>query len=208
MKYFYSAYCFFFIICFGSIQSSAQYSPVWASYFGGDKTRVTVVKYDTINHYIYIAGNTIAQSGIASPSSHQTTFSGGDFYKNDLFLAKFDTTGQRIWATYYGGSGDDNGVDLAIDYSGDIYISGCSLSDTGIATSGSFMPIRAAASYFLAKFNAAGQRLWGTYYGSQLANYSGSVTITPNIFIDRNNDVILSGTTLDADNIATPGAHQ
>ncbi|MCX6163526.1 MAG: hypothetical protein NTU73_01470, partial [Ignavibacteriae bacterium] len=52
---------------------------------------------------------------------------------NDTYLAKFDSTGQRIWSTYYGAGGYDYGTAISID--GDIqYMLGYSTSLDSIAT--------------------------------------------------------------------------
>ena len=48
---------------------------------------------------------------------------------------KFDATGNRLWATYYGGTAGEYGQRYA-DASGNVYLAGYSSSNTGIASGG------------------------------------------------------------------------
>ncbi|MBX3165616.1 MAG: T9SS type A sorting domain-containing protein, partial [Bacteroidetes bacterium] len=76
--------------------------------------------------------NTNSTAGIAS-GGHQNTHGGGI----DAFLVKFDGSGVRQWATYYGGSGSDYGLSCAADGSGNVYLAGyAASSSTGIASGG------------------------------------------------------------------------
>jgi hypothetical protein len=69
-----------------------------------------------------------------------------------------------VWNTFLGGSGDDSGIGIAVDESGNIYISGDSSSTWG-------SPIRAytANGYttdgFVAKLNPSGSLIWNTFLG-------------------------------------------
>lgn len=202
----------FISFIFISLHTHAQLNPEWVSYYGGDSTRIGVIKYDSINNCVYVGGYTAALSGIASTGAHQTVFGGSAApYNTDGFLAKFDTSGQRIWATYYGGNGRDEISSIALDSTGNIYICGYTSSTNNIASTGGFMPQRLSAHIFLAKFNPNGQRLWGTYYGSNSppdSTYFTSGTSYPKLAIDTENNIYLAGCTSDAINIATPGSHQ
>src|SRR4030095_13819633 len=94
----------------------------------------------------------------------------------DAFLAKFDTTGQLIWSTYYGGAWADRARGVGCDQVGNVYLSGFTESDSSIATSGAFQENWSkgydnindrAEDAFIVKFNSAGLRQWGTYYGGK-----------------------------------------
>jgi hypothetical protein len=79
-----------------------------------------------------------------------------------------DPTPSLVWATYYGGSSAvDQLQSIDKDAAGNIYISGFTQSSNNIATSGTYQPSLAGtfSDMFLAKFTAAGVRLWGTYVG-------------------------------------------
>ena len=79
----------------------------------------------------------------------------------DAFLVKFDSSGNRMWGTYFGGEGDEdaiNGVDVA--YNGNIVVTGSTNSPSGIATPNAFQTaIDSVNMYdaFIASFSSSGQ---------------------------------------------------
>lgn len=105
----------------------------WATYFGGPSLdMVNDITSDT-NNFIYIAGETWSQSGIASLGSHQETFGGG---ADDAFIASFDLSGNRLWSSYFGGENQDKGSGITAKGNQDIYLIGRTNSIANIATTG------------------------------------------------------------------------
>jgi hypothetical protein len=171
----------------------------WATYFGGRKKDVgTSVACDKFGH-VFITGFTKSDTGIATPGAFQEQIGGSTvrYYDIDCFLAKFDTSGNLKWATYYGGKNDDGAYGISCDNIGDAYICGVTNSDSGIATSGSFISVHHYSSVywvtscFLAKFDSSGQRNWGTYLDDGFtSNHVSSLAC------DTTNCVYVCGTTL------------
>jgi hypothetical protein len=181
----------------------------WGTYYGGtgfDSGRSCVIDA-TGNVYMagFTASSTVTGTVIASTGAHQTAYGGG---VNDAFIVKFNASGVRQWGSYYGGSGDDLGYSCSIDASGDVYMAGRTDSNTGtvIATASSNQSTYGGGTYdaFLAKFDAAGVRQWGTYYGGTGTDYGfgSSIDATGNVYISGETS---SGTTT---LIATSGSHQ
>jgi hypothetical protein len=142
-------------------------------------------------------GSTLT-SNIVSTGAHQTTVS-----VNTAFLMKFDANGVRQWGTFYGTSGDDFGAACAADASGNVFLAGASGGTTGIATAGSHQPNKdISTDAYLVKFNAAGVRQWGTYFGKEYGEEATSVAV------DNNGDVYMAGTGGPSVNFGTPGTHQ
>src|SRR5205823_160804 len=57
----------------------------------------------------------------------------------DAFVAKLNATGNAlVYSTYLGGSAYDNGVGIALDASGSVYVIGWSNSDNFPTTAGAF----------------------------------------------------------------------
>jgi len=74
---------------------------------------------------------------IATPEAHQVTFAGGI----DAFLVKFNTAGQRLWGTYYGGDLTDRSGNCAADTNENIYMTSYRTNSTNnISTPGSHQP--------------------------------------------------------------------
>lgn len=179
----------------------------WGTYYGGHsniEAGFSCAPDGLGNVFLcgYSASNT--STLIASPGSHQPIMAGAQ----DGFLAKFNsTTGLRIWGTYYGGSFVDRAYSCTSDASGNIYLGGSADSNTGtvIATPGSHQSIGNTNNGFLAKFDNAGVRLWGTYYSAPSGGevvYSTSIDALGNIYI-AGQTASQSGTA-----IATPFSHQ
>ena len=164
--------------------SFAQNNRLWATYYGGagDDIGNSVVTDAAGN--VYMAGFTDNNSNIAS-GGFQNTFGGG----HDAFLVKFDASGNRLWATYYGGVGNEYGLNIATDIVGNVYLSGFTDSTSGIASGGYQNTYGGGGDAFLVKFNAAGSRLWATYYGGSGEDWGCGVAT------DAFGNVFLSGFT-------------
>ncbi len=83
---------------------------------------------------VYLSGGTTSSSEIAS-GGYQNTLGG----ESDAFLAKFNVSGIRQWATYYSGTGSDgadSGINVVLSLDGSIYISASTNSETSIASNG------------------------------------------------------------------------
>ena len=172
----------------------------WGTYFGGVLSEELGSCIVSNSGSIYVSGNTSSTSGIASAGAHQTVYGGGGY---DCYMEKFDPAGVRLWGTYYGGAGDDSPGYLTVDKQGNVYLTGSTTSDTGIATNGSWQSSRnGEEDAFLAKFDSNGVRQWGTYYGGEL--YDGANNCTT----DSTGNVYIAGCTSSLTGIASPGAHQ
>ena len=180
---------------------------LWGTYYGGNGFDVASSCTTDAQGNVYVTGSTDSVNGsaIATSGSYQTTQQGGSGMP-DAFLVKFNSSGQRQWGTYYGGSGYDLGNSCAVDALGNMYVAGFTDSGNGIASAGSHQPASSGGSYdaYLVKFNSSGQRQWGTYYGDAFTDY-GIACAT-----DAAGNVYLAGTTGSPYGtfIATPGSQQ
>jgi len=70
-----------------------------------------------------------APANICNGTCGPTNPGNGDV-KPDMYVAKLDSTGQTLlFATYLGGSDDDEGINLALDTDGSVYVAGFSHSE-------------------------------------------------------------------------------
>ena len=110
---------------------------------------------------------------------------------------------QRVWGTYFGGTTSDIISDMAIDASGNIYVTG----ETPVIQ-GSLQQVHSTIAHnggtdgFVAKFNPNGVLLWGTYFGGTGADYGKKIAV------DNNGDVYVAGYSSSSDGIGSAGAFQ
>jgi len=109
----------------------------------------------------------------------------------DAFLTKYDSLGTRQWTKYIGTAGTDWGQAVAVDGSGNIYITG--------SVSGSFagMTYTGGKDVFLAKFDPSGNRIGFTQWGTSNDNFGYGVTLdgSGNVFVTGPTDDDLDGQT-------------
>lgn len=156
----------------------------WGTYYGGDEFNADLGYACTtdLNGNVFLAGSTNSTDGIAS-GGHQNNIGG----LIDAFLVKFDPNGERQWATYYGGSAVDHGFACATDAAGNVFVAGLAQSPEGIATQGAHSTgndLLTGGDAFVVKFNGAGQRQWGTYYGGSVGDkaYACAVDGAGNVY--------------------------
>jgi gliding motility-associated-like protein len=151
----------------------------WGTYCGGNnRDAILDSKLDSNGDLIFL-GITNSTSGIATPNSYQEMNNG-----LDGFLVKFDTNGNRIWGTYFGGNSDDLFFNLGIDASDNLYCFGQTYSTINISTTGVFQEIYKSNqlnhSGCIFKLNPNGFKTWGSYFFPE--TLGGSVSKTGNVY--------------------------
>jgi PKD repeat protein len=167
---------------------------LWSTYYGGEHddygNAVAVDPFDNV----FLTGFTMSAIGIASDLSFDSDL---DF--SDAFLVKFDSLGNWLWATYFGGEGGENGLGCATDNWGNVFIGGPTGSTTAIAFDAYKDTISGLADCFIAKFDSLGNRLWSTYVGGEDMENGGYLAC------DSNGVVYLTGYTNSVSGLAFDG---
>jgi hypothetical protein len=141
---------------------------VYSTYLGGSNyDYADGLAVDGIGD-VYITGYTYGS--FPTINAYQGTFGGAP---TDAFIAKFhydpiETTLLRVYSTYLGGNNRDEGSDIAVDNSGNVYV-------TGETSSGNFPLLNAFQNSnnggydaFVTKVNAAGNALvYSTFLGGE-----------------------------------------
>lgn len=140
----------------------------------------------------YVTGNTSSSNFPTKGSS--TTYGG----KGDAFVAKLNSAGSAlVYSTYLGGSGADFGLGIALDSSGEAYVTGSTQSTNFpvVPVASAFQPKNHGASdAFVAKVKADGSGLvYSTYLGGSGAD-SGQ-----GIAVDSSGAAYVTGLTYSAD---------
>ncbi|MBS7254424.1 DUF7948 domain-containing protein [Flavobacterium branchiicola] len=174
----------------------------WGTYYGGlINESINSILIDS-NENFYIFGETSSKENISTPNSHQ--INAGNLINDtpDGFIAKFNTSGIRQWATYYGGSDIDGILDAEFDSDGNIIVLGSSRSNNNISSVNSYQETNHKLDGFLAKFTPNGNRVWGTYFGGEGDDYFA------NIGLDSNDNIYSFGETNSLLNISNSGVFQ
>jgi hypothetical protein len=151
--------------------NAAGSSLVYATYLGGDYVaHGSGIAVDSSGN-AYVTGWT-GSSNLATAGAYQTVYAGG----NDAFVAKLNAAGSAlVYATYLGGSGDDRGLGIAVDGSGNAYVTGYTDS-TNFPVFNAFQSVSGGSGdAFVTVFNASGSALlYSTYLGGNGADNAGA----------------------------------
>ena len=128
----------------------------------------------------------------------------------NVFVAKIGAGGSGlVYSTYLGGSANDQGLGIALDAAGNVYVVGQAQSVNYPTTAGAFQTACRVdesgncADAFLSKLSADGSALlYSTYLGGSASDTATSVAV------DSAGNVYLAGQTQSSDYPATAGAFQ
>jgi hypothetical protein len=136
-----------------------------------------------------------ASSNLTPPLINAGTFFQGVGGGNtDIVIAKFNQTKSLVWCTYYGGSNVDEPSAITTDATGNIIITGSTLSPNfpvqdpggGAYFQGAYVA-GGGSNAFILKFSNIGNRIWATYFATY---YSVGAELTT----DNCNNIYVIGT--------------
>jgi gliding motility-associated-like protein len=105
---------------------------------------------------------------------------------NDVFVVKYDNSGNAIWAR--NGIGQSEGSGIAADDSGNVYVTGI-FRDSSI-TFGSFVLTNStplSCDIFLVKYNSLGNVVWAVQSAGNMCDVATSITV------DHSQNIIITG---------------
>ena len=151
--------------------------------------------------HAYVTGETFSSDFPTTAGALQTSFRGGD----DAFVSKLNSTGSAlVYSTYLGGSNFDGSSGVAVDSSGDTYVTGSTQSIDFPTTPGALQTtLRGLSAAFVSKLNSTGSALvYSTYLGGSF--FEGGLGVV----VDSSGDIYVTGITQSIDFPTTPGALQ
>jgi Secretion system C-terminal sorting domain/Beta-propeller repeat len=181
---------------------------IYSTIIGGDLEDFGLgIAVDTAG-YVYVTGET--QSGDFPTLNAIQPDLGGDLWiDSDAYISKLDPYGSLVYSTYLGGEGNDIGYDIAVDLSGNAYITGKTISwefpvENAYQDSLAILDIFTWGSdAFVSKLNSDGSAfIFSTYLGGGGGDEGRAITL------DINRNIYLAGQTGSSDYYITPGAYQ
>ncbi|HBY19785.1 MAG TPA: hypothetical protein DEG71_02065, partial [Clostridiales bacterium] len=145
-----------------------------------------IAKYNTDGECIWVKSNGGEKGNSITTDVLGNIYVTGDFYgtvifgddtlvntssSSDVFITKYNSNGECLWAKSAGGNGVNHGRSITIDGLGNIYITG---NFGGTITFGTHT-LSSLGEVFVAKYDSNGECLWAKSAGGEL-DYGFSIT--------------------------------
>jgi hypothetical protein len=153
----------------------------------------------------YVVGQTVSKN-FPTMSPLQRRLSGGV----DAFVTKFNAAGQLVYSTFLGGKDGDGGFAIAVDTSGNAFLTGFTYSPDFPTTSGALQrSLRGSSDAFVTKLNSSGSGLlYSTFLGGSGSEDSHAIfSRLGGIAVDPSGNAYVTGTT-DSTDFPTVNAYQ
>jgi hypothetical protein len=174
---------------------------IYSTYIGGtDNDYGSNITVDATGH-TYVTGDAKSTDYDVTAGAFQTT-NGGVY---DVFVTKLSPTGSSlVYSTYIGGSNNESGYGIAVDGSGNAYVTGGTGSTDYDVTTGAFQMTKGGITdVFVTKLNATGSGLvYSTYLGGTVSDFGYGIAV------DGSGNAYVTGGTGSTDYDITTGAFQ
>jgi hypothetical protein len=162
----------------------------WSTYLGGSGRDLPFgIAVSQMTGNVYVCGSTSSVDFPTSSNAYQTAPAGG----YDAFVSEISSDGTTLlYSTYLGGSRNDTADMLAVDNSGNVYVTGQTVSNNFPTTPNSLeptFPTGGAVIGFVTELNASGGLAYSTYLGGINETYGFYVAL------DASNNIYVTGIT-------------
>ncbi len=135
---------------------------IWSTFVGGSKHDSAVAVKSTLKGDVFVLLNTYSNDLPVTKGALQKSNKG----TKDAYLAKIDSAGHIIWATYIGGTKADHVKAMSMIRDSILYL-------TGFTTSSNFptsllahqKQLKSDTDAFIMKIDTSGSLIWSTYFG-------------------------------------------
>jgi hypothetical protein len=146
------------------------------------------------------SGNAYVTGSTDSTNFPITNYYSGYIYQprnagsNDAFVTKLTSSGKIWYSTYLGGSDNDFGLDIAIDYRGNAYVTGSTYSRNFPTENAYQARYSGGADAFVTELSSTGDRLiYSTYLGGSHSDGGNSIAV------DSSGSAYVTGCTYSSD---------
>jgi Fibronectin type III domain/Beta-propeller repeat len=158
---------------------SSSGAALWSRAIGGNASDSAAgVDTDSAGNVVVTGyqGSTSADYGAGLLPTHGS---------NDIFIAKYSSTGGHVWSKVVGGTGPDGGTAIASDGAGNTVVTG--YMSTSVDFGGGALASAGAYDVFLAKYSSTGAHVWSKRFGGSGYDQGTGVGM------DSNGNVIVAG---------------
>lgn len=165
--------------------AKAQSYLEFSKYAGGSGDENMAPLMKVVNNETYLLSNTTSAN---FPVTNGSVYKGG----KDMVLIKYGSNGAVLFATYIGGTSDENFQALTVN-NNDVYISGYSTSANYPVTNSSVYS--GAADIVITKINSSGNIVFSTYLGGNGDDQINSIFAGNKDLIIVGNEIFIGGST-------------
>ena len=144
----------------------------WTRQIGSSASDNVEDLYVDSNGNVYIAGG--------SKGSLDNNSNAGSY---DIFLMKFNTSGEKQWTRQWGTSAGDGAYGIDVDSFGNIYVNGSTYGDLDGNTN------KGMSDLFLTKYNSSGSKQWTKQVGTTSMDWTQALSS------DSSGNIYVSGVT-------------
>jgi len=174
---------------------------LYSTYLGGNATDQAYAIEVNASGEVFIAGGTYSTNFSTTTGAYQETSDGNQ----DAFVTKLNAAGNGlVYSTLLGGTGSEVINDIALDASGNAYVTGQTDSSNFDTTTGAYdETLGGTQDAFVTKINATGTALsYSTYLGGALNDdYAFGIAV------DASGNVYVTGYTFATDFVTTGSAY-
>ncbi|HEV2175955.1 MAG TPA: SBBP repeat-containing protein [Terriglobia bacterium] len=153
----------------------------------------------------YVTGETLSTNFPTTAGAFQTSCDHGCSTGSDAFITKLNPSGTAlVYSTYLGGSSTDYGQSIALDGSGDAFVTGTTTSVDFPNTAGAFQNLYGGGDdAFVTELNPSGSALvYSTYLGGSGSDQGFGIAV------DKTGNAYVTGMTASTNFPVTPGSAQ
>ena len=151
---------------------------VWAKRAGGTSADFGVrIALDGAGNS-YVTGGFGGSATFGLDETNQTTLVGAG--GNEIFVAKYDASGDLVWAKRAGGTSGDFGIGIAVDGAGNSYVTGffeVSATFGAGETNETILTSAGNRDIFVAKYDASGDLVWAKRAGGTIADFASGIAV-------------------------------
>jgi hypothetical protein len=183
------------------VKYSSEGDVLWAKSAGGNNFDIGYGVTIDAEGNVYATGsfdNSITFDSYVLTNIENTN---NENFNGDIFIVKYDSLGNVIWAKNSGGNGADIAYSIAVDNSGNLYIAGYFQSNSIVFGTDTLTNHSSNYDALLAKYSSEGNVLWAISTGGSEMDGMNSIATDPNdnVYISGNfnsDSIVLGDDTL------------
>ncbi|MCL4301295.1 MAG: SBBP repeat-containing protein [Anaerolineae bacterium] len=177
-NYYYDGGYYWYYDVFVTKLNPAGSGLIYSTYLGGSGNDEGISIVVDATGAVFVTGNTDSTNFPTTPGTFDSTYNSA----RDVFVSKLNPNGNGlVYSTFLGGSGNDDGIDIAVDTNGAAYVTGDTFSTNFPTTPGAFDQTFNGGQYsvdaFVTKVSAIGGLVYSSFLGGSGDEFAGAIAV-------------------------------